>query len=48
MTGKGRTTLAARVAAVHTRVTVLTLALVTLGAAVAVSFALSRKTESGA
>lgn len=45
MTGKGRTTLAARVAAVQTRVTVITLALVTLGTAVAVSFALSRKTD---
>lgn len=45
MTGKGRSTLAGRVAAVQTRVTVITLALVTLGAALAVSFALSRKTD---
>ena len=45
MTGNGRTTLAARVAAVQTRVTVITLALVTLVTAVAVSFTLSHKTD---
>jgi len=45
MTSKGQGTLAARVASVQTRVTVITLALVTLGTAVAVSFALSRKTD---
>ena len=45
MTGKGQATLSARVAAVQLRVTVLTLALVTLGTTLAVSIALSRKTD---
>jgi signal transduction histidine kinase len=45
MMGKGQTTLAARVAAVQTRVTVIALAVVTLGTAIAISFALSHKTD---
>jgi signal transduction histidine kinase len=45
MTGKGQATLAARVASVQVSVTVITLALVILGTAFAVSFALSRKTD---
>ncbi|HYP99575.1 MAG TPA: HAMP domain-containing sensor histidine kinase [Polyangiaceae bacterium] len=45
MTGKGQTTLAGRVAAVQTRVTIITLALVTLGTGIAVSVALSLKTD---
>lgn len=45
MMGTRQTTLAARVAAVQTRVTVITLALVTLGTAIAVSFVLSHKTD---
>lgn len=45
MTGQGQTTLAKRVAAVQTRVTIITLALVTLATAVAVSVVLSHKTD---
>jgi signal transduction histidine kinase len=45
MTGKGQTTLAKRVAGVQTRVTIITLALVTLATGGAVSIALSHKTD---
>jgi hypothetical protein len=45
MSGKRPGTLAARVASVQTRVTSITLVLVLLGTAVAVTAALSRKTD---
>lgn len=45
MTGKGHATLVARVASVQVRVTIVTLALVTLGTSLALSLALSRKTD---